>query len=81
MSGWVVIWSKPHGQNGLDGTSRRLAATLRDCVSWTATSGRKQGMSESLAEHDIVVLIEDVPAEGLRAGDVGVVPPDASWAW
>jgi hypothetical protein len=30
-------------------------------------------MSEPLAEHDLVVFTQDVPTEGLRAGDVGVI--------
>ena len=30
-------------------------------------------MSELLAEHDVVVLTRDLPEEGLKAGDVGVV--------
>ena len=30
-------------------------------------------MSQLLAEHQVVVLTEDIPSEGLRAGDVGVV--------
>ena len=30
-------------------------------------------MSEPLAEHDLVVFTNDVPLEGLKAGDVGVI--------
>ena len=30
-------------------------------------------MSRLLAEHDVIVLTRDLPGEGLRAGDVGVV--------
>ena len=30
-------------------------------------------MSELLAEHEVVVLTRDLPDEGLRVGDVGVV--------
>ena len=30
-------------------------------------------MTEMLAEHEVVVLTRDLPGEGLRAGDVGVV--------
>lgn len=30
-------------------------------------------MSAPLAEHDVVVFTQDVPDEGLRAGDVGVI--------
>ena len=30
-------------------------------------------MSETIAEHDVVVLTRDLPAEGIEAGDVGVV--------
>jgi hypothetical protein len=30
-------------------------------------------MSERIAEHDVVVLTRDLPDEGLKAGDVGVV--------
>ena len=30
-------------------------------------------MTQLLAEHEVVVLNRDIPDEGLRAGDVGVV--------
>lgn len=30
-------------------------------------------MSDRISEHDVVVLTRDVPDEGLKAGDVGVV--------
>jgi len=33
----------------------------------------RSAVSERLAEHEVVVLTRDLPDEGLRAGDVGVV--------
>jgi hypothetical protein len=34
---------------------------------------RRSRVSELLAEHEVVVLTRDLPDEGIRAGDVGVV--------
>ena len=34
---------------------------------------RRSAVSELLAEHEVVILTQDLPDEGLRAGDVGVV--------
>ena len=30
-------------------------------------------MTDTISEHDVVVLTRDVPDEGIKAGDVGVV--------
>jgi len=52
--------------------SYRLATRRRrDCA--PAHHGLSFGGRHMIKEHDIVVLTEDMPAEGLTAGDVGTV--------